>query len=113
MEKRDFAQRLSELRIQRGLSARDMSLSLGQGESYINNVENCQNYPSMATFFEICEFLEISPQEFFDTANKSPTQAHFVAVTPSRKTRRRGRFGKVYMPPKRDAVKLNGCDYWL
>ena len=76
MEKRDFAQRLSELRIQRGLSARDMSLSLGQGESYINNVENCQNYPSMATFFEICEFLEISPQEFFDTANKSPTQAH-------------------------------------
>ena len=50
MDKRSFALRLSALRMQKGLSARDMSLSLGQGESYINNVENCQNYPSMAIF---------------------------------------------------------------
>ena len=76
MEKREFAQRLSELRIQKGISARDMSLSLGQGESYINNVENCQNYPSMTMFFAICEFLDISPQEFFDTETRNPSQAH-------------------------------------
>ena len=76
MEKREFAQRLSELRIQKGLSARDMSLSLGLGESYINNVENCQNYPSMVVFFAICDFLNISPHDFFDTETKNPTQAH-------------------------------------
>ena len=74
MEKREFGQRLSELRIQKGLSARDMSLSLGQGESYINNVENCQNYPSMTMFFAICEFLGITPMEFFDTGTRNPTQ---------------------------------------
>lgn len=76
MEKREFAQRLSELRLQKGISARDMSLSLGQSESYINNIENCQNYPSLATFFTICEFLGVKPAEFFDTETRNPHQAH-------------------------------------
>ena len=38
----DFAKRLSELRIQKGVSARDMSLSLGQNSGYINHIENRQ-----------------------------------------------------------------------
>ena len=36
----DFAERLTDLRIQKGVSARDMSLSMGQTSSYINNIEN-------------------------------------------------------------------------
>lgn len=35
-----FSQRLTELRQQKGVSARDMSLSLGQNPGYINNIEN-------------------------------------------------------------------------
>ena len=35
-----FPQRVMELRMQKGVSARDMSLSLGQSESYINKIEN-------------------------------------------------------------------------
>ena len=35
-----FPERIAELRTQRGVSARDMSLSLGQSESYINKIEN-------------------------------------------------------------------------
>ena len=35
-----FHNRVAELRIQKGVSARDMSLSLGQSESYINKIEN-------------------------------------------------------------------------
>lgn len=62
-----FPKRLSELRIQRNVSARDMSLSLGQSESYINKIENKRTLPSMSGFFYICEYLEITPQEFFDT----------------------------------------------
>ena len=61
-----FAKRLLELRTAKGVSAREMSLSLGQAAGYINNIENSNNLPSMAMFFEICEYLEISPQEFFD-----------------------------------------------
>ena len=42
-----FAKRLAQLRNQKGVSARDMSLSLGQGAGYINNIENKNNLPSM------------------------------------------------------------------
>ena len=36
----DFSERLSKLRNQKGVSARDMSLSIGQNPCYINNIEN-------------------------------------------------------------------------
>jgi transcriptional regulator with XRE-family HTH domain len=61
-----FAERLAALRIKKGVSARDMSLSIGQSPNYINKIENKKNYPSMAVFFYICEFLEITPKDFFD-----------------------------------------------
>lgn len=64
--------RLAELRIQKGVSARDMSLSLGQANNYINTIENRKSLPSMQSFFYICEFLEITPQEFFDNKNSNP-----------------------------------------
>lgn len=64
--------RLAELRIQRGISARDMSLTLGQANNYINTIENKKSLPSMQSFFYICEFLDITPQEFFDVGNSNP-----------------------------------------
>lgn len=59
-------ERITELRMQKGVSARDMSLSLGQSESYINKIENRRTLPSMAGFLYICEYLDITPQQFFD-----------------------------------------------
>lgn len=67
-----FYNRLTELRIQKGVSARDMSLSLGQSESYINKIENRRTLPSFTGFIYICEFFGISPQEFFNTNAQSP-----------------------------------------
>ena len=72
MEKEEFARRLTQLRINKGVSARDMSLSLGQSANYINAIENGVNYPSMTVFFYICEYFGITPSEFFDTENKNP-----------------------------------------
>lgn len=69
-----FAERLARLRIEKGVSARDMSLSLGQSESYINKIENRRTLPSMAGFFSICEYLEIEPKAFFDTETVSPAK---------------------------------------
>ena len=74
MNKQEFADRLSALRINKGVSARDMSLSIGQSPGYINNIENSINYPSMQTFFYICDFLEITPKEFFDIDTVNPTK---------------------------------------
>lgn len=76
LEKNDFIKRLVDLRIAKGVSARDMSLSIGQSAGYINNIENGVNYPSMAAFFYICDYLGISPKEFFDTETANPTKAH-------------------------------------
>lgn len=67
-----FPKRLTELRIQKGVSARDMSLSLGQSESYINKIENKRAMPSMTGFFYICEYLGISPNEFFNIESAAP-----------------------------------------
>lgn len=74
MEKKDFSLRLSQLRLQKGVSARDMSLSIGQSPGYINNIEVGVNFPSMTVFFYICEYLGITPSEFFDTDSKAPTK---------------------------------------
>ena len=67
MDKEMFTKRLVELRMKKGVSARDMSLSIGQSAGYINNIENGVNYPSMALFFYICDYLGVTPKEFFDT----------------------------------------------
>jgi len=67
-----FPNRLAELRNEKGVSARDMSLSLGQSESYINKIENKRTLPSMTGFFYICEYFGLSPQEFFGTESVSP-----------------------------------------
>ena len=72
----EFCARLSQLRIEKGVSARDMSLSLGQSAGYINNIENGVNYPSMSVFFYICEYLDITPKEFFDLDTDNPTKAN-------------------------------------
>lgn len=76
MEKEDFVKRLTELRISKGVSARDMSLSIGQSAGYINNIENGVNLPSMTVFFYICDYLEIEPKDFFDTRSTNPTKAN-------------------------------------
>lgn len=61
-----FSKRLAELRIQKGVSARDMSLSLGQNPGYIRAIESESAFPAMSSFFYICEYLNVTPQEFFD-----------------------------------------------
>ena len=67
-----FSRRMAELRAAKGVSARDMSLSLGQSESYMNKIENGKAFPSMQAFFYICEYFGISPKEFFDNGTENP-----------------------------------------
>ena len=67
-----FSLRLAELRMQKGVSARDMSLSIGQSENYINKIENRKSLPSMHAFFFICEYLGVTPAQFFDKDNQNP-----------------------------------------
>lgn len=75
-----FPERLAQLRIEKGVSARDMSLSLGQSESYINKIENRRTLPSMAGFFYICEYLNITPKDFFDINSESPLTSSEITL---------------------------------
>lgn len=69
----DFiSDRIAKLRTEKNISARDMSLSLGQSQSYINNIENKKALPSMQMFLYICEFLGVEPRDFFEEEVTSP-----------------------------------------
>ena len=72
MEKTDFSKRLTELRINKDVSAREMSLSIGLSEGFINKIENGGPLPNMTNFLYICDYLGISPRDFFDFEAELP-----------------------------------------
>ena len=78
MDEKDFSLRLAQLREKKGVSARDMSLSIGQNPGYINNIESGKSMPSLSGIFYICEYLGITPSEFFDIDSKNPTRLNDV-----------------------------------
>ena len=73
-----FPARLATLRTNKGISARDMSLSLGQNAGYINNIETGKAFPSMTVFFYICEYLDIEPKDFFDFSSDDPAELQAI-----------------------------------
>lgn len=75
MTEQDFALRLARLREEKGVSARDMSLSMGQNPGYINNIESGKSKPSLSGILCICEYLGITPKDFFDVEAKNPSKA--------------------------------------
>lgn len=66
MTEQFFRDRLRYLRNERKISAREMSIELGQNEAYINKLETGKCSISMSSFFRICSYLEISPSDFFN-----------------------------------------------
>lgn len=79
MEKAEFSLRLAKLRVGKGVSAREMSLALGQSAGYINNLETGVSFPSMSVFFYICEYLGVTPAEFFTVDSQDPIKENELA----------------------------------
>lgn len=83
-----FRDRLRFLRNERRISAREMSIALGQNETYINKIETGKNSTTIAGFLKICEFLQITPEQFFNSNVKNTTLLdtellnHFHRLTP-------------------------------
>lgn len=73
-----FAKRLYQLRSQKGVSAREMSLAIGQNDSYINRIENKKAFPSMQVFFSICKYLRVTPTGFFDSDDDRPEHTTLI-----------------------------------
>jgi len=72
------AERITKLRIEKNVSARDMSISMGHNVNYINHIENRKAEPSLSGLFYILDYFGISPLEFFDTGNPYPEQLNDI-----------------------------------
>ena len=66
-------ERISQLRLIKGVSEYQMSYDLGHSRGYVNNISSGKALPSMNEFFAICDYFEITPVEFFDCSNKVPS----------------------------------------
>ncbi len=80
-----FRDRLRFLRNERAISAREMSLALGQNETYINKIETGQRSVSMDAFFRICDFLNVSPAAFFSSQIQNTNTSDFEIISLFRK----------------------------
>lgn len=65
-------ERITELRMQKNISEYKMSLDLGHSKSYIQSISSGRAMPSMTEFLYICEYLGVTPKEFFDTDVETP-----------------------------------------
>ena len=57
--------RIAELLNTRQISTDKMSEDLAQSKDYIDNIIEHKQFPSMQSFLAICDYLELSPAEFF------------------------------------------------
>ncbi|MBR6849767.1 MAG: helix-turn-helix transcriptional regulator [Lachnospiraceae bacterium] len=64
--------RITQLRMQKGVSEYQMSYDLGHCRGYINNISSGKSLPSITEFFSICEYFDITPQAFFDEGHNDP-----------------------------------------
>ena len=65
-------ERITQLRLQKNVSEYKMSYDLGHSRGYINNISSGKVLPSMAEFFSICEYFNITPVEFFSSEISNP-----------------------------------------
>lgn len=65
MEAEFVRERITQLRLQKGVSEYKMSYDLGHSRGYINNISSGKTLPSMTEFFAICDYFQITPIEFF------------------------------------------------
>ena len=65
-------ERITQLRLQKGVSEYKMSYDLGHSRGYINNISSGKTLPSMTEFFSICDYFGITPIEFFDAKTINP-----------------------------------------
>ena len=69
----DFVrERITQLRLKKGVSEYKMSYDLGHSRGYIYNISSGKALPPLKEFFAICEYLDVSPQHFFDTEMENP-----------------------------------------
>lgn len=69
----DFVRnRITQLRLQKGVSEYQMSYDLGHSRGYIYNISSGKSLPPLSELFAICDYFGITPAEFFDDSISNP-----------------------------------------
>lgn len=69
----DFVrERITQLRLKKGVSEYQMSYDLGHSRGYVYNISSGKALPPLKEFFSICEYFDISPADFFNTKTENP-----------------------------------------
>ena len=71
-------ERICQLRINKNISEYQLSLELGHSQGYIQSITSGRFLPSMKAFFDICDYFNLTPSEFFDPDLKNPTLMHNI-----------------------------------
>ncbi len=64
--------RISILRTKKNVSEYKMSTDLGHSKSYIQSITSGRSLPSLSEFLYICDYLGVTPKEFFDENIQEP-----------------------------------------
>ncbi len=64
--------RITQLRLKKGVSEYQMSYDLGHSRGYIYNISSGKSLPPLSELFAICDYFNITPCEFFDDKLKHP-----------------------------------------
>ena len=64
--------RITQLRLQKGISEYKMSYDLGHSRGYINNISSGKALPSLGELFAICEYFGITVVDFFNDTLTAP-----------------------------------------
>jgi len=64
--------RITQFRLQKGVSEYQMSYDLGHSRGYIYNISSGKSLPPLNEFFAICDYFGITPTEFFDDKLSNP-----------------------------------------
>ena len=57
--------RITELRLQKNVSEYKMSYDLGHSKGYVQSITSGRAMPSTSEILYICEYFEITPEQFF------------------------------------------------
>ena len=72
MDEKFVRERITQLRLRKGVSEYRMSYDLGHSRGYVHNISSGKALPPMKEFFASCDNFGLTPQQFFDEGTQNP-----------------------------------------
>lgn len=72
MDESFVRERITQLRLRKGVSEYRMSYDLGHSRGYVHNISSGKALPPMKEFFAICDYFGLTPKQFFDEGTQNP-----------------------------------------